>query len=292
MRALPSGHVAHKLTEFAPSGREALTPEQTELFQVRTDVFRPVTLPGELKPRSCKQCAGSSSGFVYKVRESVTSFTSSAAESSPVPFVGQELMIQGIGLLPARTPPIWHTMSLSPPLLPPASLPPPIPSHPTPRPPSPSPSRSRSRSRWTRGNKPPQESLKRSAQHVPELLVHRANQWASMDVCDKKRGGCGAVMNYFHSAASIAHREAKAKTKGRREDITTISQRATRIVEGASTLDSDCPRCDRELYFFNTASDRSCAAVDGDLAGTPCTLIKACQNGAVVPGGSRSTNRT
>ena len=56
LRALPSGHVAHKLTEFAPSGWEALTPEQTELFQVRTDVFRPVTLPGELKPRSCKQC--------------------------------------------------------------------------------------------------------------------------------------------------------------------------------------------------------------------------------------------
>ena len=27
--------------------------------------------------------------------------------------------------------------------------------------------------------------------HLPELLVHRANQWASMDVCDRKRGGCG-----------------------------------------------------------------------------------------------------
>ena len=46
LRALPSGHVAHKLTEFAPRGLE-----QTELFQVRTDVFRPVTLPGEFKPR-------------------------------------------------------------------------------------------------------------------------------------------------------------------------------------------------------------------------------------------------
>ena len=31
--------------------------------------------------------------------------------------------------------------------------------------------------------------------HLPQLLVHRANQWASMDVCDKKRGGCGAIMN-------------------------------------------------------------------------------------------------
>ena len=45
LRALPCGHVAHKLTEFAPGGRKARTPEQTELFRVRTDVFRPVTLP-------------------------------------------------------------------------------------------------------------------------------------------------------------------------------------------------------------------------------------------------------
>ena len=59
LRALPSGHVAHKLTEFAPGG--------SELFQVRTDVFRPVTLPGEFKPRSSKQCAGFFGGFVHTV---------------------------------------------------------------------------------------------------------------------------------------------------------------------------------------------------------------------------------
>ena len=69
LRTLPCGHVAHKLTEFAPGGWKAPTLEQTELFQVRTDVFRPVTLPGETKPRSSKQCAGFSSGFVYKVRD-------------------------------------------------------------------------------------------------------------------------------------------------------------------------------------------------------------------------------
>ena len=34
LRALPSGHVAHKLTEFAPGGWKAPTPEQTELFQL------------------------------------------------------------------------------------------------------------------------------------------------------------------------------------------------------------------------------------------------------------------
>ena len=69
LRALPSGHVAHKLTEFAPGGGKAPIPEQIELFQVRTDVFRPVTLPGEFKPRPSEQCAGFSSGFVYTVRD-------------------------------------------------------------------------------------------------------------------------------------------------------------------------------------------------------------------------------
>ena len=68
LRTLPSGHVAHKLTEFAPDGWKAPTLEQTDLFQVKTDVFRPVTLPGETKSRSSKQCVGFSSGFVCTVR--------------------------------------------------------------------------------------------------------------------------------------------------------------------------------------------------------------------------------
>ena len=45
LSALLSGHVVHKLAEFAPGGWKAPTPEQTELFQMRTDVFRPVALP-------------------------------------------------------------------------------------------------------------------------------------------------------------------------------------------------------------------------------------------------------
>ena len=63
LRTLPSGHVA-KLTEFAPGDWKAPTMEQTELFQVRTDV-----LPGEIKSRSSKQCVEFSSGFVYTVRD-------------------------------------------------------------------------------------------------------------------------------------------------------------------------------------------------------------------------------
>ena len=69
LRALPSGHVAPELTDFAPGGWKAPTLERTELFQVRTDVFRPVTLPGEFNPRSSKQCGGFSRRFVYTVRD-------------------------------------------------------------------------------------------------------------------------------------------------------------------------------------------------------------------------------
>ena len=69
LRTLPSDHVAHKLTEFAPGGWKALTLEQTDLFQMKSDAFRPVTLPGEIKSRSSKQCDGFSSGFVYTVRD-------------------------------------------------------------------------------------------------------------------------------------------------------------------------------------------------------------------------------
>ena len=52
LRILPTGHVAHKLTEFASGGWKAATTEWTELFQARSDVFRPVTLPGEFKTKA------------------------------------------------------------------------------------------------------------------------------------------------------------------------------------------------------------------------------------------------
>ena len=40
LRVLPTGHVAHNLTEFAPGGRKVPTREQTKLFQARTGDFR------------------------------------------------------------------------------------------------------------------------------------------------------------------------------------------------------------------------------------------------------------
>ena len=83
--------------------------------------------------------------------------------------------------------------------------------------------------------------------------------------------------------------------KGKKKEVTTISQRAAQIVEGAHTKEKEdvaCPRCDRELYVFNTASGPILRCRGWTLAGTPCTLIKACHNGVIVPGGLQNTNRT
>ena len=40
LRVLPTGHVAHNLTDFAPGGWKVPTREQTKLFQARTGDFR------------------------------------------------------------------------------------------------------------------------------------------------------------------------------------------------------------------------------------------------------------
>ena len=67
LRTLPTGHVAHKLTEFASGWWKAPTPEQTKLFQARSHVFRPVTLPGEFKHKRQYQISDFSSGLAYTV---------------------------------------------------------------------------------------------------------------------------------------------------------------------------------------------------------------------------------
>ena len=90
-----------------------------------------------------------------------------------------------------------------------------------------------------------------------------------MDVCDRKRGGCGAIMNYVHSAASIAHKEAKARMKGKKKEVTTISQRAAQIVEGTHTKEQEdvvCPRCGTANFTFSTPlRDQFWVVVDGLL---------------------------
>ena len=60
--------------------------------------------------------------------------------------------------------------------------------------------------------------------------------------------------------------------KGKKKEVTTISQRAAQIVEGACNKESEdvaCPRCVREPHVFNTASGPILRG--WILAGTPCT---------------------
>ena len=95
---------------------------------------------------------------------------------------------------------------------------------------------------------------------------------------------------------SCIDRSQRSKSQNeRKEEVTTISQRAAQIVEGAHTKEKEdflCPRCDRELYVFNTTSGPILRCRGWTLAGAPCTLIKACQNGVIIPGGLQNTNRT
>ena len=95
---------------------------------------------------------------------------------------------------------------------------------------------------------------------------------------------------------SCIDRSQRSKSQDeRKEEVTTISQRAAQIVEGAHTKEKEdvvCPRCDRELYVFNTTSGPILRCRGWTLAGAPCTLIKACQNGVIIPGGLQNTNRT
>ena len=95
---------------------------------------------------------------------------------------------------------------------------------------------------------------------------------------------------------SCIDRSQRSKSQNeRKEEVTTISQRAAQIVTGAHTKEKEdvaCPRCDRELYVFNTASGPILRCRGWTLVGTPCTLIKACHNGVIIPGGLQNTNRT
>ena len=90
-----------------------------------------------------------------------------------------------------------------------------------------------------------------------------------MDVCDRKRGGYGAIMNYVHSAASIAHKEAKARMKGKKKEVTTISQRASKMR----------PRTLCLQHRFGTDSTLSWM----DFRRNTVYAGQACHSGVIVP---------
>ena len=234
LRVLPSGHVAHKLT--ASGGWRAPTPEQTKLFQARSGDFIPMILPGELRPRRQRQSADLSSGFAYMV------------SIRPHPFSCHRDVIMTGGMI--QWTPTSHPVTSQ------------LKNRPcsTQAPEDSMPAHQRrdhtpvaqmrwrrltlrclvhvTRATWQAVLDSRQRASSQIAQtectHSPWNIVRRANQWASMDVCDKKGGRCGVIMNCYSTAAASAHREARAKAKEKGKVCTTISQRAARIVSGGA----------------------------------------------------------
>ena len=238
LRTLPSGHVAHKLTEFAPGGWKAPTLEQTELFQVKTDAFRPVTLPGEIKSRSSKQCVGFSSGFVYTVRN----------QSYPAPSHHQ------------HDPDLCGNDAMSSDLL----------------------FDDQSAQRTTR--------LECSFASGFDVNANSAMGKSCIGRSGSVAKTCSAMPGTRHSSV-VANRAGLMATN-------ILQNRIDRVYSFAGTPGPSgqsvvaCPRCDRELYVFNTASGPILRCRGWTLAGAPCTLIKACHNEVVIPGGVQNTNRT
>ena len=74
--------------------------------------------------------------------------------------------------------------------------------------------------------------------------------------------------------------------------MSTSVRRVVPIARGAlDERDNVCPRCNRELYAFRTPTGPIFRCRGWDLIGTPCTLIKACQDEA-VKFKDKNTNRT
>ena len=152
-----------------------------------------MTLPGEFKPRSSKQCAGSQSGFVYTVRD--RSHLSASQHQHDPDLCGDDTvssdifsddpLAQGTSkfecsfasgfdvdansamgkLCAGRRRSVAKTCSAVRGFTSPEG---------------------RGRSCWDSWQQASSRIAQTECTHLPELLVHRANQWASMDVCDKK----------------------------------------------------------------------------------------------------------
>ena len=120
------------------------------------------------------------------------------------------------------------------------------------------------RSCWTRGNKLPRFSLKQSAlicRNSWSIAPNSGPRWmcATRNVVD-----AAPIMNYFHSAASIAHKEAMAKTKGKRLPRSAKEpHRLSRVLIPRSARTSHVRGATANFRSSTPLRDRSCVAVDG-----------------------------
>ena len=263
-------------------------------------MFRPVTLPGEIKPRSSEQCAGFASGFVYTVRDR-SHLSPSQHQHDPDLCVDDtkssdllfdDHLAQGTSnfecsfasgfdvdansamgeLCAGRRGSVAKTCFAVP---------------------------------CTRHSGVEANCAGLMATRLIKNRSNRAHTFAGTPGPSRQSVGLnGCVrqktwrMRRHHELCPLSciERSQRSKSQNERiEEVTTISQRAAQIVEGAHTKEKEdvaCPRCDRELYVFNTASGPILRCRGWTLAGKPCTLIKACHNEVMVPGGLQNTNRT
>ena len=127
--------------------------------------------------------------------------------------------------------------------------------------------------------------------HPPELRVRRANQWASMDVCDRKRGGRGAILNYSPTAMACAQRNAKIKEKAKKKDSVNISQRAALWSVGRKRKGQRLSKVHPRALCFSDCHGLIMRCRGWDPTGTQWALIKACQDEAVKVK-DKNTNHT
>ena len=102
--------------------------------------------------------------------------------------------------------------------------------------------------------------------HLQELLVHRANQWVSMDVCDKKRGDAAPSWTTSTQLHRSLTKRQRPRRKERRKKLPRSAKEPHRlsrvpIQRRARTL----PVRDATANFMSSTPlrGRSCAAVDG-----------------------------
>ena len=133
------------------------------------------------------------------------------------------------------------------------------------------------------------ESLRTKSTHLLELLVHRFIQWTWMGCVRQKARGMRPLSCIDRSQRCKGQNDKKGvgyheqrKSHGRSSRL-LVPKRSRTLLGGGATAN---------FRSSNTASGRILRCRGRSLAGTLCTLIYACLNGALVLGGLRRTSRT
>ena len=132
-------------------------------------------------------------------------------------------------------------------------------------------------------------------QHDPEFQTSHGNMWAHQTVCDKKKGGCGAITSYAPSLKAIAAREQRQRKKTSSTG-NTLEARALRAASDDTTWEgtayNTCSRCLRGMSPFTTTCGQTilrCEGWNNPDQTLKCTFIKALQ-GEALPCGPTKKN--